>query len=200
MGQYHMVVNLDKHEFVMPHRLGDGLKLREFAMSEGGVMTALAILLSCSDGRGGGDFCLQDTEWGGRWAGDRIAIVGDYAMDDDLPAEHAAGSIYDRCKGSLEQQLEETREWYRTTNYVNLTKAEVRKKMNADLKRTRDEYREFERLGLPTYTDISAGLQGCLEQLGYHFSGDGWMQRTYGDGGPTNRLVPDVVVNITREG
>ena len=29
MGQYWVVVNLDKHEFVMPHRLGSGLKLWE---------------------------------------------------------------------------------------------------------------------------------------------------------------------------
>ena len=29
MGQYHLTVNLDKHEFIHPHQLGDGLKLGE---------------------------------------------------------------------------------------------------------------------------------------------------------------------------
>jgi hypothetical protein len=33
----------------------------------------------------------------GRWAGDRIAIVGDYATDADLPPEFEAGSIYTKC-------------------------------------------------------------------------------------------------------
>jgi len=33
----------------------------------------------------------------GRWAGDEIAVVGDYAEDTDLPLQHRAGSIYRRC-------------------------------------------------------------------------------------------------------
>lgn len=33
----------------------------------------------------------------GRWAGDRIAMVGDYAEDSDLAPEHEAGSIYTAC-------------------------------------------------------------------------------------------------------
>jgi len=33
----------------------------------------------------------------GRWAGDRIAIVGDYAEDSDLPAEFKASEIYGKC-------------------------------------------------------------------------------------------------------
>lgn len=33
----------------------------------------------------------------GRWAGDRIALVGDYAKDSDLAPEHNASTIYNRC-------------------------------------------------------------------------------------------------------
>ena len=33
----------------------------------------------------------------GRWAGDRIAIVGDYAEDSDLSSEHEASKIYRLC-------------------------------------------------------------------------------------------------------
>jgi hypothetical protein len=69
MGQYHLVVNLDRKEFIHPHRFGDGLKLLEFGCSADGTLTGLAILLACSNGRGGGDLHLA--EWsnpGGRRA------------------------------------------------------------------------------------------------------------------------------------
>lgn len=33
MGQYYMVMNLAKKEYLHPHHFGDGLKLMEFAMS-----------------------------------------------------------------------------------------------------------------------------------------------------------------------
>lgn len=94
MGQYHITVNLDKREFLMPHDLGDGLKLMEFGNSAGGVMTALAILLAVSNGRGGGDLHFDEKSPGytpeiaariGSWGGDRIAIVGDYQEEGDLP-------------------------------------------------------------------------------------------------------------------
>ena len=79
MGQYHITVNLDKREFINPHLLGDGLKLWEFGSSgDGGVMMALSMLLACSNGRGGGDYPDHNEDVIGRWAGDRIAIVGDY--------------------------------------------------------------------------------------------------------------------------
>jgi len=70
--------------------------------------------------RGGGDFDLDSNYHGperqrdnpgpviaeyndvakqtiGRWAGDRIALVGDYAEDTDLDPEHKASTIYGRC-------------------------------------------------------------------------------------------------------
>ncbi len=59
MGQYHYVCNLDKHEFLHPHKFGDGLKLMEFGAGGPGTMTGLALLLAASngpDGRGGGDW------------------------------------------------------------------------------------------------------------------------------------------------
>lgn len=105
MGQYHYVCNLDKKEFLHPHVLGDGLKLMEFGSSGQGTMLGLAILLAASNGRGGGDFHVQNDPYGdgrdvgdmtgrdfdlvkaivGRWAGDRIAIIGDYRETGDFP-------------------------------------------------------------------------------------------------------------------
>lgn len=111
MGQYWYPVNLDKREFIHPHRLGAGLKLWEQIANHPGVGAALVIL--CADmpePRGGGDFDLDDNWHGpertfpehnagpgpmptaypnvarqtiGRWAGDRIALVGDYAAQGD---------------------------------------------------------------------------------------------------------------------
>ncbi len=90
MGQYHWVVNLTKRELLHPHRCGDGLKLMEFGPSGDGTMACLAILLACSNGRGGGD-CRANGELAkaiiGRWAGDEIAIVGDYAEVNDIPGK-----------------------------------------------------------------------------------------------------------------
>lgn len=90
MGQYYHIVNLDKREFINPHRMDHGLKLYEFGC-QGRVVTALTLLLANSNGRGGGDFIAPDNSqmqaeievWQGRWAGDRIVIDGDYAEEGD---------------------------------------------------------------------------------------------------------------------
>ena len=104
MGQYHLTVNLDKKEFLMPHKLGVGLKLREQLGSSDSTPDALFMLLACSNGKGGGDFIdyrgnFEDNQnkMCGRWAGDRVAVVGDYADKDSLPMMFGADSIYKLC-------------------------------------------------------------------------------------------------------
>jgi hypothetical protein len=102
MGQYYKVVNLDKKEFIYPHAFGDGLKLMEFGCSSCGTMTALAVLLANSNGRGGGDL-RSDNEIVGSWAGDRIVVAGDYAEPGDScegdsdPGASAEPNLYHRC-------------------------------------------------------------------------------------------------------
>jgi hypothetical protein len=78
MGQYYLIVNLDKMQFLHPHKCGDGLKLLEFGCSANGTLTALAILLADGNNRGGGDL-RSNHPIIGSWAGDRIVIAGDYA-------------------------------------------------------------------------------------------------------------------------
>jgi hypothetical protein len=95
MGQYHRIMNLSKHEFIHPHKLGCGLKLREQANTQAGTLQALFAALACSNGRGGGDF--SEHEWVGRWKGDQIAVIGDYSEPEDLPKPHDAKLIYDAC-------------------------------------------------------------------------------------------------------
>ena len=127
MGQYWYVVNLDKKEFVNPHRLGAGLKLWEQLANHPGTGAALVVLCAAMpERRGGGDFDLDENWHGpervdmstdgpmpeeypaiakrtiGRWAGDRIALVGDYAEDGDLAPEHKASTIYGRCQADTE--------------------------------------------------------------------------------------------------
>ena len=85
MGQYWRPVNLDKKEYLNAHALGGGLKLVEIAYSQGGVATALVLLLTpLPEGRGGGDPAMHP--FLGRWAGDRIVMVGDYSESGDLRA------------------------------------------------------------------------------------------------------------------
>ncbi len=100
MGQYWVPVNLDKREFVDPHNLGTGLKLWEQIANHPGTGAALLILMAAMpERRGGGD--LQPHPIIGHWAGDRIAVVGDYAEDEDLNAEHKAKSIWEECFGEV---------------------------------------------------------------------------------------------------
>lgn len=89
MGQYFKAVNLDKKEYVCPWCIGGGAKLWEWAANiQGSIFT---LLLRKSDEGGGGDFygyhkgCDEGgpircpiSRIAGRWAGDRIALVGDY--------------------------------------------------------------------------------------------------------------------------
>lgn len=101
MGQYWYPVNLDKKEFIDPHRLGSGLKLWEQLANSPGSGSALIILCAAMPvRRGGGDFYtthVGDERVVGRWAGDRIALVGDYAKDSDLPQEFKASGIVNEC-------------------------------------------------------------------------------------------------------
>lgn len=84
MGQYHKIVNLDKKQVISPHEFTDGYKLLEWGQG-GFTTTALAALLACSNNRGGGDLQTEH-ELIGSWAGDRIAVVGDYWEEDEAKA------------------------------------------------------------------------------------------------------------------
>lgn len=80
MGQYHKLANITKKQVIDPMTLQDGWKLLEFG--QGGFTTiALTALLAVSNGRGGGD--LNDIPLWGSWAGDKIAVIGDYWESDE---------------------------------------------------------------------------------------------------------------------
>ena len=93
MGQYHGLFNLDKREMVFPHELGYGAKQWEHTGFAGSLSDVLYALCAYKDARGGGDFGNDNSDFKefangvfkGRWHGDRVAVIGDYAEIRDLP-------------------------------------------------------------------------------------------------------------------
>jgi len=81
MGQYFMLVNHTRKEFVSPWEVGAGAKLVEWCM--GAQAGLLPYLLRKSDGTGGGDIEPRDCEFAGRWAGEQVELVGDYDSSGD---------------------------------------------------------------------------------------------------------------------
>jgi hypothetical protein len=95
MGQYYMIANLSKKEYLDPSDFGDGMKMMEFTCSQYGVLSGLSILLASSNGEGGGDLEV-DEAWSdipGRWAGDSIVIAGDY----DSKEGSAGNGVFQLC-------------------------------------------------------------------------------------------------------
>lgn len=93
MGQYHILVNIDKQEWVDPHGLGLGSKQWEGQVgSEGSLADAMYVLTMTSPDSGGGD--LPFTDISGRWCGDRVLIVGDYTKPDAVQGFVGADAIY----------------------------------------------------------------------------------------------------------
>jgi len=95
MGQYYHVVNVDKREYIAPHAIGDGLRLRQ--QLNGWTARALYLLL-CPCATSEREH-ITDSGHAGRWAGDRVIVVGDYSRSTDWPenfrASHDPDSIYD---------------------------------------------------------------------------------------------------------
>ena len=74
MGQYFLIVNTTKKEYLHPHRFGEGLKFMEFTVDGCGIMHGLAHLLAQSSS----GVAIDDLEVTGRWVGAHVVIVGDY--------------------------------------------------------------------------------------------------------------------------
>lgn len=93
MGQYHILVNYDKKEVVEPYEIGLGAKqVEQLGAFEGTIADAMYLLVMTSPARGGGDLPL--TSVSGRWAGDRVMIVGDYTEDSDVPSIPNVSKLY----------------------------------------------------------------------------------------------------------
>ena len=167
MGQYHIIVNLDKREFIEPHPFGCGLKLWEQLAAMPGTGQGLLVLLTCSNGRGGGDLGLGEpaSDYAavakrtiGRWKGDRIAIVGDYAELGDIQDCDEADIIYHLC-GSQEDRQSQADYWLKA-DFVTEDKARYQDKA-------------MRLLSAELYTDISLDVAAVIEhELDGKFVGD----------------------------
>ncbi len=196
MGQYWQPVNLTKREYISPHKLGCGLKLWEQLANHPGTGAALLILTAAMpEPRGGGDFDLDENWHGpertrehnvtpgpmpedypaiakrtiGRWAGDRIALVGDYAERSDLEPNDNADLIYDLCITEDERQEQ----------VAHLRKLVQEAEENGGTLHgsTADEFdSKAERLAqAPLYKDITDDVCAVIEhELGGKFQGEGW--------------------------
>ena len=77
MGQYFKIVNIDKKEVVNPWDIGGVAKFWEWMHNP--QARVLVWLLRKSDEGGGGDIDQPERYTTlGRWAGDRIVLIGDY--------------------------------------------------------------------------------------------------------------------------
>jgi hypothetical protein len=158
MGQYFMLVNLDKREFVNPHVLGAGLKQWEQLANFPGTGAALIVLLSAQkESRGGGDIDPDEYQSGvvGRWAGDRIALVGDYSERSDLPAKDNSDLIFMLCDPEDEIRACAAR------NELGKNSVRIMKELNSR----------------GAYKDISLDVAAVIEnELDGKFKGIGWRE------------------------
>ena len=91
MGQYFLLINEAREEYVCPFCTGGTSKLWEWrAQNQSRLLT---YLMRKSDETGGGDIINPETEeWAGRWAGDAgVSLVGDY--DSSALYEYAYGEF-----------------------------------------------------------------------------------------------------------
>ncbi|OJW29942.1 MAG: hypothetical protein BGO51_18820 [Rhodospirillales bacterium 69-11] len=111
MGQYYYIIDLDARGFPDPRKLGSGRKAWEQIANAASTPQALFVLLTCSNGRGGGDFIPRlgkgDERIIGCWAGHRIAVVGDYAEDGDFAAkpDEKISELYQRCRDGVYRDI-----------------------------------------------------------------------------------------------
>jgi hypothetical protein len=184
-------VNLDKREFVMPHKLGTGLKLWEQLANHPGTGAALLVLCTAMpEPRGGGDFDLDENWHGpertfpehnispgpmpeeyqaiaqrtiGRWAGDRIALVGDYAEDSDLPnSPIPASRIYAMTSPETKEVI---------TDAPTGADFELQRRLPDGS----TKYVHYEEVGPAQFTDISDDVARVIEhELGGKYEGTGW--------------------------
>lgn len=73
MGQYFLIRNMDKREFLSSYWFGLTSKLPGILRPGDGIMTGFGVLLALS-----GSGWYSTGLLCGRWAADRIAIIGDY--------------------------------------------------------------------------------------------------------------------------
>ena len=98
MGQYHKLINITKKEYVVGYDIGILAKHYEQIGFEGSMADVLYCLMIAqgNERRGGGD--VSGHKLIGHWAGDNVAIVGDYYDEKTDKLEYY--NLYDEVEAS----------------------------------------------------------------------------------------------------
>jgi hypothetical protein len=114
MGQYFKLVNIDKKEVVSAWDIGGAAKFWEWFYNP--QARVLVWLLRQSDEGGGGDIDQPERySTLGRWAGDRITLIGDYdssklwdkARTKDLDGRPLSSAEYTDISHTLRKEFNE---------------------------------------------------------------------------------------------
>jgi hypothetical protein len=114
MGQYFITINKTKKEYIDTHTFGDGAKFLEFMSSSRGMKEATMMLLT----NGG-----TKEEYLGRWSGDQIEVLGDYAEEGNLWDEiHSEKSKWKDISKETYRALFKNNAWFATEEKEYLKK------------------------------------------------------------------------------
>ena len=130
MGQYHKLINVTKKEYVSGWDTGMMAKHYEQMGFQGSMADVLYCLMIAqgNEKRGGGD--TDGHDFIGRWAGDDIAVVGDYyiessdyykykdlyrIVEDDKHYKNISSSIRSMLE-AVYPELKFKKEWFVTVN------------------------------------------------------------------------------------
>ena len=130
MGQYHKLINVTKKEYVSGFDIGMMAKHYEQMGFQGSMADVLYCLMIAqgNEKRGGGD--TDGHDFIGRWAGDDVAVVGDYyiessdyykyrdlyrIVEDDKHYKNISSSIRSMLE-AVYPELKFKKEWYVTVN------------------------------------------------------------------------------------
>lgn len=104
VGQYYLLVNPDKKQFVHSHDVKSSFRdFRGLKLMEMGYDDIIPLLIAHGNGKGGGDF-QGNSPLVGSWAGDRVILTGDYANEGEfLTEEQIAQFKADFPKEELEE-------------------------------------------------------------------------------------------------
>lgn len=177
MGQYFVFVNEDKQEYIHPHKLASGLKFWEILASP--VATrALVFLLRRSNEGGGGDintttYQENKKKFVGRWAGDKISLVGDYDESNIYQKCMDASELADHNKWLTEQKREDEK----------LTKKDLFTDITDKMLK---EYNEF--IDIDEY-QVNLKSTGWRDTVKSRYANE-----------ITNASRPDMVISIKKEG
>lgn len=107
MGQYFITINKTKKEYLRTYTFGDGAKFLEFMSSRRGMKEATMMLLT-NGGESLKCYFSPKEKYLGRWSGDQIEVLGDYAE----------GDLWDQIHSEKSKWKDISKETYRAL-YLN---------------------------------------------------------------------------------